>query len=613
MDRILLCVDRMVHRKDHMKNPYQPLDKESLEIRLLTVYPATNPSEVPLKCSLSHANLSQEPKPEYETISYTWGESTERKTIIVDNFRLEVPVSAERAIRRMRLRDQSRVLWIDAICIDQDDIEERSNQVGIMAEIYSHASHGVIWLGDADDSTEKALESIKTACAEGCVETNEFRDLRAKIDDDGGFGRTLEPLGFTPDFAALARLLRLPWFCRRWVIQEALLAPSNQCIIGDFEISWADALRGTVWMAHKTCSLPGYAEFRQAAGRVLLLWLMVEHKQARTQISLNAIRLSSLGSKVGDERDMVYALLGLWLKLQHQTNLHPLLAPDYHKSPDAVICDATRYMAAVDSNLNHFLSLGHRRNPDPLDKKLPSWAASWHRAHDLTSDPITFSLVSKADGRGWPRRFRPPSEDSSRILSVRGKMVEQVRAVTEVIHAHDTAGHVVAIIEQLETFLSSFNQQESELNISSRLGGLLIAGIDHRHEPATEEFSAQAYAEWLKYVHRENGWPPPWIPLHECSDATLVNVTRYDSRFWDACSNRALFVTESGRLGVGPQTLEEDDLVAILYGCHFPAILRKCANSHRHEFIGVAYVEGIMFGEAVEDPEAREDVTFHLQ
>ena len=120
---------RMVHRKDHMKNPYQPLDKESLEIRLLTVYPATNPSEVPVKCSLSHANLSQEPKPEYETISYTWGESTERKTIIVDNFRLEVPVSAERAIRRMRLRDRSRVLWIDAICVNQADTNEKNHQV----------------------------------------------------------------------------------------------------------------------------------------------------------------------------------------------------------------------------------------------------------------------------------------------------------------------------------------------------------------------------------------------------------------------------------------------------------------------------------------------------
>lgn len=124
-------LDRTVHGTNHSKNPYQPLDNESLEIRLLTVYPATDPSEVPVKCSLSHANLGKEPKPEYETISYTWGKSTERKAIIVDDFSLEVPISAERAIRRMRLRDQKRVLWIDAICVNQADTSERNHQVGL--------------------------------------------------------------------------------------------------------------------------------------------------------------------------------------------------------------------------------------------------------------------------------------------------------------------------------------------------------------------------------------------------------------------------------------------------------------------------------------------------
>ena len=90
-------------------------------------------------------------------------------------------------------------------------------------------------------------------------------------------------------------------------------------------------------------------------------------------------------------------------------------------------------------------------------------------------------------------------------------------------------------------------------------------------------------------------------------------MAEYNQAFWSACRNRVLFVTESGRLGVGPQTLKGDDLVVILYGCDLPAILRRCPNSDLHEFIGVAYVEGIMFGEAVEDPEAKEDVTFHLR
>ncbi|KAI7149083.1 hypothetical protein KC352_g28878, partial [Hortaea werneckii] len=221
------------------------------------------------------------------------------------------------------------------------------------------------------------------------------------------------------------------------------------------------------------------------------------------------------------------------------TKLHPLLAPDYHKSPDAVVCDATRYSAAVDSDLIHFRSLDHRCNPDPLEKKLPSWAASWYRVHDLTCDTINFSLVFNAHGRNWRRHFRPPSEDSSRILS--------------------------------------------------------------------------GYADWFKYLRRENYWPPHWSMVDESGAATLRNASRYDSAFWDVCRNRVLFATETGRLGVGPQTMKENDLASILYGCPYPVILRRCPNCDLHEFIGVAYVEGIMFGQAVEDPEAKEDVTFHLQ
>ncbi|RMY79653.1 hypothetical protein D0864_09011 [Hortaea werneckii] len=581
MDRILLWIDRMVYRQDHLKYPYRPLDKESLEIRLLTIYPTTDPSEVPVKCSLSHANLGKEPKPTYETISYAWGTSKERKTIVVDDFSLEVPVSAERAIRRMRLRDQSRVLWIDAICVNQADTNEKNHQVGI------NTSQGLIWLGEADDSTEKALKSIETAYADFCAETNSFDDLYTKVVYGESPG-VLQPIGFKPDFAALVQFFQLPWFGRRWVIQEAWLAPSSQCIIGNLELSWATTVRGTVWIIYKARMLPGSKGFVEAATRVLRIWLMAEKKQAGGHISLNTIMLSSLGFEVGDERDTVYALLGLWLKLQHQTKLHPLLAPDYHKSPDA--CRS-----------------GQRSHPFPLIR--PSMQS---RSTGKEAAVLGCFLVQSAR-RNWKRHFRPPSEDSSRILSVRGKMVEHVRAVTKVIDPHKTPDHVVAIIEQLETALSSFRHQDSALNISSRLGKVLIAGFDHLDKPATDDLSVRGYVDWFKYLRRENSWPPLWGTVDESGAATLRNASRYDSAFWDVCRNRVLFATESGRLGVGPQTMKENDLVSILYGCPYPVILRRCPNSNLHEFIGVAYVEGIMFGEAVEDPEAREDLTFHLQ
>ncbi|KAI7380644.1 hypothetical protein KC336_g18965 [Hortaea werneckii] len=594
--------DRSVHGTDHSKYAYQPLDKESLQIRLLTVYPATDPSEVPVECSLWHANLGQEPKPEYETISYTWGQSKECKTVMLDDCPLNVPVSAERAIRRMRLQDQSRVLWIDAICINQDDKNEKNHQVGIMAEIYSSASQGLIWLeGEAEASTEKALESINAACAEACAETNDFRDLYAKVRGDIGTTRLPDPLPFAPNFAALTRFFRRPWFGRRWVIQEALLAPSSLCIIGDLEsLRWSTAV----------------SAFFQATRIVLAVWELSENKQAGRQISFSIIMNSCRGTKVEDKRDLVYALLGLWVKLQHQTKIHPLLRPDYNKSPDAVIRDATRYVAGGESNLFYLRQLNHRHKPDPMDKTLPSWAFHWHRTFDPTCDPDPFlGSFNAAGGRFSRKRSNPLSEVSNRILSFKGRVVERVKAVTEVIDATDTPDRVVAIIEQLDMAWSPLSQQDAELGSFSRLGEVLIAASDHIWRPATEDFSNRRHKEWLKYLRCENRWPPAWSTVDECEAVTLRKVAEYNQAFWCACRNRVLFVTASGRFGVGPQTLEEDDMVVILYGCDLPAILRRCPNSDLHEFIGVAYVDGIMFGEAVEEAEARgiEDVTFHLQ
>lgn len=365
-----------------------------------------------------------------------------------------------------------------------------------MAEIYSNTTQGLIWLGEADDSTEKALKSINAACAELDAKIQDSHDLYAEV-----FGRTsrhLEPPGFAPDFAALVRFFQLPWFGRRWVIQEALLAPSSQCIIGKLEISWANTLRGTVWILHKAQLLPGYEGFVQAAISVLYIWHMASKMQVEKHLSLDYIMSSSRGSKVGDERDTIYALLGLWLKLQHQTKPHPLLAPDYHKSPEAAICDATRYIAAVDKSLFYLRSTHHRRNTDPLEKKLPSWAAIWHGESDLSCDPFDFLTGYNAHGQTWRRHFRPPAQESSHILSIRGKMVEHVGAVTKVVDADDTPGHVKAKIEQLETTLSSFRQQDSELNSSSRLGEVLIAGATISLKRATEDFSVRIYAEWRK-------------------------------------------------------------------------------------------------------------------
>jgi hypothetical protein len=113
---------------------YRSLDSHENEIRLLQVNPGI--ADEPLQCRLEHVTLSGDTSPQYETVSCVWGDKTRRGTNYVNSHSMDVHKSAELAVRRMRLPNRSRTLWIDAICIDQDSITERSQQVSIMHRIY---------------------------------------------------------------------------------------------------------------------------------------------------------------------------------------------------------------------------------------------------------------------------------------------------------------------------------------------------------------------------------------------------------------------------------------------------------------------------------------------
>jgi hypothetical protein len=115
---------------------YHPLDAKAQEIRLLVLEAGT--AEQPLLCSLHVTSLLSEPKPQYETVSYAWGDTSLRSTIFISGQNKDVPAGPQRVLQRMRLATKSRVLWIDAICIDQDNLSERDQQVSIMPQIYSN-------------------------------------------------------------------------------------------------------------------------------------------------------------------------------------------------------------------------------------------------------------------------------------------------------------------------------------------------------------------------------------------------------------------------------------------------------------------------------------------
>ena len=189
------------------RHSYQPLHPEQKEIRLLTVHAGIDGSQ--LQCSLQHVSLLAENRAKYETISYAWGDPTNRAHVMIDNNIHECPGSAHAALCCLRFAEKKRVLWIDSVCINQKDYAERSQQIAMMSDIYSLSERNLAYMGEADEFTEGALSSISKLVDEAYRKTNQFDNLwNYNMDAE----QSLVGLEADIDQTALIRLFENPWF-----------------------------------------------------------------------------------------------------------------------------------------------------------------------------------------------------------------------------------------------------------------------------------------------------------------------------------------------------------------------------------------------------------------
>lgn len=131
--------------------------KEPRQIRLLYLLPGTGK----ICFNLESVNLDDDP--EYEAISYCWGNAKDTRTVYCEKDSLQITVSLFTALKQLRLPDRPRTLWADAVCINQNDIVEKGTQVKLMSQIYSRTSRILIWLGEDKTGLEGVRESVAEA------------------------------------------------------------------------------------------------------------------------------------------------------------------------------------------------------------------------------------------------------------------------------------------------------------------------------------------------------------------------------------------------------------------------------------------------------------------
>lgn len=295
-----------------------PLEHEK-SIRVLVLFPSQNRDDDVqfrlLTKRLSHSDL-KDIEPTYEALSYTWGDPTDTARIYSDqgaNASLEVTRNCFNALKALRQSHERRYMWIDAICINQNDLEERSRQVRLMARIFANASRTIIYLGEHTPSSRVVFQELAEAAAgpmKQCSACGQVKPFREKPGIHIVKG--------------LEELIQRPWFHRVWVLQEVVMNPERIVLCVDDAVSWKtlDAL----FFGYKHLRVtkepipfawdPQY--FAETGTSVWhILWICL-HETRESLASDNRDKIFSLKALLGNEQDEVDQLID-YTKTQEET------------------------------------------------------------------------------------------------------------------------------------------------------------------------------------------------------------------------------------------------------------------------------------------------------
>lgn len=179
-------------------------------IRILILSPATD-QKSDIYSSFEVVCLGPD-CPAYEALSYTWGANSRGDKVLINGAKLRILRNLDAALRYLRLEKEPQRLWADAVCINQKDNVEETQQVQQMRDVYSHASRVLVWLGEPDRDTDRAMEYLVSEPT--CDEAD-------------------KPL------VGLEKLLNHLWWSRMWVVQEVKATKASPLIVcGDKTALW---------------------------------------------------------------------------------------------------------------------------------------------------------------------------------------------------------------------------------------------------------------------------------------------------------------------------------------------------------------------------------------
>ncbi|KAM5347745.1 hypothetical protein ACJ41O_007569 [Fusarium nematophilum] len=285
---------------------YDRIDTSKDAIRLIRLCRGYDTN--PIRCELSEVLLDKVEGIPYAALSYTWGDPSITVEIFLNGCPIRVTSNLYHALYCLRRTDEDQYLWVDAVCIDQNDHGERNHQVGQMRRVYEEAEKVIIWLGRTTDGIDLLLDTVnlldrrvraKSRRRSDWCETaqSEWRSLVVEM---GGEDAPLYQLRKR----ALQELLLRPWFRRIWVVQEATSARSAR-----IACAWKSAPTRTFVLMP---SLMGVVTGPRSQALLEAMPGPLRPKPTLKGASgLHTLLCKFSQSEATDPRDQIYALLGI--------------------------------------------------------------------------------------------------------------------------------------------------------------------------------------------------------------------------------------------------------------------------------------------------------------
>lgn len=629
-----------------IQSTYDALDTRNNEIRLITLQPVSANDDT-VHCSISTRALANGQP--YEALSYCWGDDNNRHDIVLQGRHWNVTENLFMALKRLRNPNAPRVLWVDALSINQSDVEEKNLQIPLMPDIYRTAEQVIAWIGEGDGISCHCFQLFREwRIAWRCLPPT--GGTRQSIDSI--FGAVSSTLSDTRAWKAAEDFFRRPYWTRMWVVQEAILGNTTLFHLGPEVLALQDLLDFSLLVSAirnpKNASFitTGQRLMIEQCGSLAAYHIVLLAIQARTRseqhFSYSYLLDRTLHLQCSDPRDRVYALLGL-ASLGPSSN-QILITPDYNQPVANVyvgfVSSLIRSMSSLD--MITLAGIGNRFSGSTLD--VPSWVP------DLQSQVRRVNYHSIGRSLDCSCCLEPDFEVSpnDRTLLTSGIICDSIAAYrSDFVSLRQTFVDCFALVSDwnklqhptglswLQVFFRTFimdqggstfgeehfiSNAEKEVfcdlaaGFSCTLGNIInahsivstgeafdnyvnamecwaksrrLSDLDHSSSSENEMLGSSSSSIISKELQR---WP-----FHEGSKHGMRTMLAFLGQLENTLK-RSVFITKKGFIGVGPRLdIQICDRICIIPGCRVPLVVRKVDDHYL--LVGDTYVFGMMQGE----------------